>query len=245
MSRHTARALPLFLVVLFIGFNGLLVWATDPPDSEVNPENSYIETVDATLATNQYDIRHVSDPGGGLGRDISTVSDSSLDDLSPRLAISDDGDTWVTWYRDDAKDKVFLRKRTYPGGTWDDERLVSEKTENSWRPEIVHDGTLIWVAFEFEETGGTGIGVNGIMDDPNPIGARISLRTTGYTGDVAVMIHAESTHLWVTWVDSDDDVGWSEYDYSSETWALSDYESYATDSVGDARGRIRGDVIGE
>jgi len=245
MFRRSARTITSFLLICFVSLCTPAALATDPPDAEVNPKNGYIETTDATWETSQYDIRHVSDPGGGLGRDLSSVSTDPLDDMAPRLAISSDGDTWVTWYRDGTVDKVYVRKRTYPGGSWDDELLVSEKTENSRRPEIVHDGTNAWVAFEFEETGGTGIGVNAVIDDPNPIGVRISLGTTSYTGDVAVLMHTESGNLWVTWVDSVNEVGWSEYDYGTQTWGLADYESYATDTVDDARGRIRSAVTGE
>lgn len=52
------------------------------------------------------------------------------------------------------------------------------------------------------------------------------------------MIHADSGNLWVTWIDSTDDVGWVEYDRVSETWSAAAYEPYSPDTVADARGRI-------
>lgn len=43
---------------------------------------------------------------------------------------------------------------------------------------------------------------------------------------------------------SSTDVGWSEYDYTGESWSTASYESYAEDTVADARSRIRSTVLG-
>jgi len=100
------------------------------------------------------------------------------------------------------------------------------------------------VAFEFDEQADTGIAVEMVTDDPDPVGTRVVVGTTDFDDTTAPMAHAEQEHLWVTWIDGTSDVGWAEYDYASETWSLSTLESYATDAVSDARDRIRDIVVG-
>jgi hypothetical protein len=59
------------------------------------------------------------------------------------------------------------------------------------------------------------------------------------------MIQAESGKLWVTWVDSSSHVGWVQYDYTLESWSGVSVESYASETVADARGRIRTEVLAD
>ena len=47
----------------------------------------------------------------------------------------------------------------------------------------------------------------------------------------------------MTWVEDGDEVGWSEYDGGTGAWSLPGYESYAFDSVQDARDRIRSQLV--
>jgi hypothetical protein len=159
------------------------------------------------------------------------------------LVIPASGDTWVVWWRDADSDQVLIRKHVYGGG-WNDEELVSIEGDDSRDPEITYDGTNPWVIFESDDTAGTSVDVRAIHDDPNPFGALTSIATTSYSGDLNVLIHADGGHLWATWVDSASEVGWSEYDYASETWELVSYESYEADTVQDARSRIRDTVLG-
>jgi len=98
------------------------------------------------------------------------------------------------------------------------------------------------VAFEIDVTSGVSIGVARLDEDPDPFPTRAIVATTEST-ILDTRIIADSGHLWVTWVDSTNDVGWSEYDYPPETWAAPSYESYAQDDVQAARGRIRGAVL--
>lgn len=233
------------LLALAATLCSLPLLASDPPDSEVNPQSNNIETTDSTWATDNFDIRHVIDPGDGLSRMVFTVAADGADDLDPRLTIAASGDTWVVWWRDDAIDEVLIRKRSYTGGTWSEEALVSKKNESSREPEILHDGTSVWVAYRYEDQDDTAIAVRSILDGPDPVSGRVIVSTTSFTGDVDVQIHFESSHLWMTWVDGASNVGWSEYDYTAESWDSPAYESYATDSVEDARGRIRSDVLGQ
>ena len=216
--------------------------ASDPPDSAINPSTGNIEIADPVWAGTNQNIDFVVQISGQKPQ-VHTVTDNSLDDLRPRIAHASNGDAWVTWWRDDATDAVLIRKRHLSDGSWDAERLLSDPGESSRNPSIVHDGTNAWVAFEFDDQADTGIAVEMILDDPDPVGIRVMVGTTDFGDTTAPMARAAQGHLWVTWIDSASDVGWAEYDYASETWSLSLTESYALDSVEDARGRIRDTVV--
>jgi hypothetical protein len=221
------------------------VLATDPPDSKVNPVSGFIEVVDTTAVGSNDNVRHTINPGGGQSLTLFDVATDSLDDLSPRITISPSGDTWVTWWRDASTKQVLVRKKTYATGAWGSERLVSDSTASSKNPEIVHDGTNPWIAYESPTSGTTQIAVAAVIDDPEPM-VPVAISSTSFGGNVDVLIHAQSSgNLWVTWVDSTTYVGWSEYSYANHFWSSPGYESYASDSIAAARARIRTTVLGD
>jgi len=73
---------------------------SDPPDSELNPVSGKIETIDTSTDAGNHDVRFVSDPGDGYTRATFMVTADPLDDLGPRLSVTNGGDTWVVWWRD-------------------------------------------------------------------------------------------------------------------------------------------------
>lgn len=241
LRRATVRVGSLVLLVCACS---LPAWGSDPPDSELNPVSGKIETVDASAEGGNYDLRFVADPGGGCARSVFPLTSDPLDDLAPRLTITGSGDTWVVWWRDGEIDTVLARKRTLATDSWSGEITVGNKLESGRHPEIVHDGSTAWVAYELDDVSGdTGVAAAGIHDDVEPVGTRDILATTGYTGDRDLSILSEAGQLWVSWVDSATEVGWSEYDYATETWGSAGYESYAADDVEQARERIRTAVL--
>jgi hypothetical protein len=218
--------------------------AEDPPDSDVNPQTGSIETVDSVESTGQSDVRHAVDPGQGGPRVLEILTTSTLDDLSPRIAIDTDGDSWVVWWREGTTDEVLYRVRDLGTGTWSAEQTISDTEDDSRNPEIALDDTSVWVVFEARHSGGTDLVVtSGGMDDPSPFPGLTVLGTSALSSGVDVLLHSESGHLWVSWIDDGDDVGWREYDYASESWLSAAYESYAQDDVSSARERIRDSVL--
>lgn len=219
--------------------------ASDPPDSAINPVSGNIETTDSVWNADSYQVRHVIHLGDRNGRDVFNVSTDRLDDNGPRLAISDEGDTWVVWWRESELDEVLIRKREYSSGEWLDEQFVSSRSEGGRNPEIVWDGSHPWIVHEGDAAAGTSIIVSDIHDDPNPVGSAVVLSTTGYGGDLDSLIHCDGDHLWVSWIDGAAYVGWSEYDRQTEMWESPSFEEYANGGVEAARERIRDSVVGE
>jgi len=219
---------------------------SDPPDSKVNAVTGSIETVDAPWAGTNFHVRHVITPGGGQPLHVTTLTSNALDDLGPRLAVDpSSGDSWVAWWRDDATDKVLVRKRSNATGSWSDEATLSSSSESSRHPSLAFDGARSWVAYEFDAPGGgISLGVKPIDDDPTPFVTRTVVGTTSYGAAVDVRIQAESHHLWVSWVDGATNVGWSRFDVPTSMWSTAAFEPYVSDTVEAARGRIRLTVLG-
>jgi len=211
------------VVALFLAIHAPLILAGDPPDLASNPVTGWVESVD--IATDSGDrVRHAEDGPTALGGSDQLISTDA--GISPRIACRADGQTWIVWWRDADPDQVHFRYRDASTSAWSDEGLVSESNEPGRHPELVIDGTTTWVAFETDDGLDTGVSVRAVTDSPEPFDTQVTIATTDFDGDVAVMIHAELGHLWVTWVDSPDDVGWSEYDHTGDIWALPQYEPY-------------------
>jgi hypothetical protein len=216
----------------------------ESPDSDVNPKNQDIETADPVWTGTNHDIQYVIKRSADSRFDVYEVSVHPLDDLRPRVAIAPNGDAWVAWWRDGAVDGVVVRKRNFAEGSWDAERVLSLPDEGSRNPVVVHDGAQAWVAYEFDDDDGeTGIGVAIVIDEPDPIGIREDVAKTPCDDPLDLNLHAEGGRLWITWIDGDGEVGWVAL--QSGSWSLPLYESYAADSVEDARARIRDAVLGE
>lgn len=222
---------------------GLLSFAADPPDAALNPRSGLIETVDSTFVNGALHIRHTT----ALRQDrakVALLTNASTDDTDPRIAVAGTGDTYVTWCRTLDPPEIVVLRRTYSTQTWSTEQVVSSPGEASRHPQIVHDGTQAWIAYEFDDAAGTSVAVAGGGDSPGPWPGRTLVATTVFTGDRDLTISVESGRLWVTWVDSNSNVGWVQYDYATRTWSTSSFESYADDSVSGARGRIRTRILG-
>ena len=100
--------------------------ASDPPDSKLNPVSGFIETADSVWEDDNHNVRHVINFGKAERPCAQMVSLDQLDDHGARLAITDDGDSFVIWWRDGEVDRVMLRVRDYADGAWGTEKLVSE-----------------------------------------------------------------------------------------------------------------------
>ncbi len=239
MRRHIGRAGVVLALVSLIIVG--IAFASDPPDSKVNPQSGFIETVDSVQVGSSWEIRHTLTPPQGPQL-VTLLSSSTLEDRDPRLAVSPAGDVWVTWWRDAAADQVLVRKRSVATGTWTTEWTVSDSSEASRRPQIAHHASQAWVAFVVPCGGSAAIAVTG-GDGPDPWPSRTIVGTTTYAGDLDPTISAESSHLWITWVDSGSTVAWTQYDDATEAWSTVQSESYASDSVPAARERIRTEVF--
>jgi hypothetical protein len=237
LFRGTVR---IVVAVLLAALSGSHPWASETPDSQVNPQSGEIEIV---FSASGGHIKYAIDPGEGGPLVVTTVTTATENDLGARLVIPASGDTWVVWWRDADIDQVLIRKHTY-AGSWGTEELVSDENDGGRYPEIIDDGTHPWVIFESQDAGSTSVAVRAIHDDPNPIGNLTVLTTISSTGNLDALLHSAEGHLWATWVASATEVGWSEYDYTNDTWASVSYESYDNDSVEAARSRIRDAVIG-
>ena len=230
------------LLVLSVAIVAPCLLADESPDARVNPQTGGIEISDPVWTDNNYNIRYVVAPGKQA--QVSDVTTNPADDRGPRMAIAPNGDAYVVWWRDVATPQVLIRRHDHAEGSWSAESVLSDTDQPGQAPQIVHDGADAWVAFS-ELSGQTQIIRAGAIEDtPDPFGVFCEIGSTEFGGALDLQIHAASGHLWATWTDSDLDVAWSEYDYTSATWGSVDYDSYAQDSLKHAQERIRSSILG-
>ena len=114
---------------------------------------------------------------------------------------------------------------------------ISESGESSRSPEIVHDGSQVFVTYLIDDGEGQDIAVRS-GNGPAPWPGRTIIHRTYYAGDADPDIHASDARLWVTWVESNDALGWSRYDYATSTWSEPRYEPLGEDGRDAALARI-------
>jgi hypothetical protein len=216
----------------------MAAWAVGLPDLELNILTGYLESVDAAPVGGR--IQHVTDRGKGTTRTSALISTEP--GLDPRLAIAGDGDSLVVWWTDAARDKVYCRIRDEASGAWGAERWISDPQVDSRSPEIIYEGGAAWVAYEADNGPSLSVIAMSIIDSPEPIPQ--VLATTTFTGNVDVLIHGDEGEVWVTWVDSSTEVGWSAYEPATETWSGAQFQSYVGIGTAAARQAIRVAVLG-
>jgi hypothetical protein len=227
----------LFLVGFLLA-SPALAW--DPPDAQLDPTTGLIHTVDSTASGSDQVIRHTIDPGQGQPT-VATIT-SGHADYSPHLAIDGNSVVHVVFQRALSLDQI----RTVDvrvNGSLSTERLVSDADEDSRNASIVLFDALARVAYEIHDGGEVAIATVSILDEPDPIGLRTIVATTSFSGDVDVRMHAAEGHLWVTWVDASDSVGYSVFDTGSETWGSAQYQEVSDEDFATALERVEAAVL--
>jgi len=210
--------------------------AAEVPDLELNPVTGHVESVDVAPDAGGL-VRHVTD----AGRVRTSALVSTTAGVSPRIAITSAGDSWVVWWQDAAVDQVYYAVRSQVSGAWSAPAQASGAQQNSRFPEIAHDGTTAWIGYEVTSAGATSVAVVGITDSPEPIPQIVV--TTSSTLPLDLEVHAESDHVWVTWVDSLTSMGWSEHDAASGLWSLPQYQLCVAGTVDVTLDAIRTAVL--
>jgi hypothetical protein len=160
-----------------------------------------------------------------------------------RVAIGDDGVVHVVWQRDLTADEV-RTVAVRADGTLGPEVLLSDPAEDSRNPDIVVLGSDLYVAYEVHGEPAVAVAVQTIVDDPDPIGPRIVVGTTSYSGDADVRIHAADGHLWATWMRAADDLGYAIFDVATQTWGTTAHEAVVEGDVVTALKNVEGAVLG-
>ena len=234
------KQLVVVLLAVGFGFGSVFAQSVDPPDAKINPVSLEIEIADPVWSETNFDIRYVVNPG----RNATTfdLAVHPADDLRPRLAIGPNGDAWVVWWRDLATPQILLRTHDYASDTWSVEAVAGLPGRN---PDIAFDGTRAWIAYEATDSAGTVVTLDALDDTPDPVSLTSSVATTTYQGQMDLQLHVKAGRLWVTWIDSDSEIGWSLYDAATEFWGLPGYENYASQGSKQALSQIESVVLAQ
>jgi hypothetical protein len=236
------RAISRCAAVVTIAVASATAFGVDPPDARVNPVSSLIETVDAAWYGNNYNVRYTATTIDGAQTTSYFLTTHTANDVDPRIAIAANGDTAVVWWRDLAADTVLYRKQSFTTGLWSAERLAGTAGQSNSHPRVNYANGKFWVAFQIQNPKNRSVAAQVIDDTPEPITAIVA--TTTFSGDLDIRLHAESGHLWLTWIDSNSYVGYSEYIYGSQYWAIPAREPFSAGGVLAALARVRSRILG-
>jgi hypothetical protein len=231
------RARSLVGILLFVASPSL---AWDAPDSQLDTATGLIHTLDSVPSGSDQVIRHTVDPG--VGQPTVTEITSGHADHSPHLAIDGAGVLHAVWQRDLAADQI-RAVAVDRNGTAGTERLLSDTGEDSRNPDIALFGSLPCVAYEIHGGAAVTLAVQTILDDPDPIGPRIVVGTTSFTGDADLRIHTAEGHLWVTWMDAENSLGFSVHDAGTESWTSPQLREVVDGDVAAARKDLQGALL--
>lgn len=216
--------------------------AVDPPDVELNTATGLIDTVDAAWSGSNYNVRFTEATVSGVQTSTFYLTSNSAPNLDPRIACAVNGDLAVVWWRDLATDALIYRRRASASGTWTLERALGSASESASHPRVIYAGSKAWVAYQIQKNGSRAVSAQVIEDDSEP--TRTIVAATSYGGDLDIQLTYESGHLWITWIDGSSRVGYSEHNPTTLLWTAAAVESYAPDSIAEARERIRSRIIG-
>jgi hypothetical protein len=236
------RAIRRYAAIVAIALASATAFGVDPPDARINPVASLIETVDSAWYGNDYNVRYTATTIDGAETISYFLTTNTANDVDPRIAIAPSGDTAVVWWRDLATDAVMYRKHSFTTGLWSAERLAGTALKSNSHPRVAFANGKFWLAFQIQNTKNRSVAAQVIDDTPEPIPAIVA--TTAFPGDLDIRLHVESGHLWLTWIDSSSYVGYSEYLYTSQYWAIPAREPFSAGGVLTALARIRSRILG-
>ena len=170
------------------------------------------------------------------------ITSNSLPDQQPQVALTSQGDRKLVWWRNDTVDVVLFAEKSASGGWWSTPVQVSDGQEDARSPQVAVFGATTFAAYEGVPTSGYRKVIVGKQDGPDPW-PLTQVATSSQVSALYIQLHSDSGHLWVEWVDSAIQLGWSEY--LSGSWGTAEYETYGgADDIASGRGRIRSRVLG-
>src|SRR6185503_9521675 len=92
--------------------------------------------------------------------------------LSPRIAITSAGESWIVWGEPGSPGRLRYVWRNPATGLFSPVGSIGVPTESSRNPEIVHDGQATLVAYEIVGGSDRSVAVTGITDSPEPFPQR-------------------------------------------------------------------------
>lgn len=225
----------LFFTIIFAGSGGWYI-VSNPIDN--NPEAVWSAKGDSDAS---YEIRY-----SYLDRtewiSSTTLTSDSVDDYDPNLVFDSNGNRKVIWWADEDYDRIKYSASPASGGSWSDPIIVSNPSENCRYPSIVVHESKVHISYERINSSGDRSVLTSSEEGLTPWPEN-HVALTQRTANLLTRMHSVAGHLWVDWIDSDSDIGYSQF--IGGTWESPQYESYSgEDDIVDARQRIRQAIVG-
>ncbi len=223
------------LLLLLVSLFSLLspVQADTQAAIATNPETGRVEKVWPEWDGNDYEI-HWAEHINGEWAHEAVLTDNDVDDVAPHLSHNAGGATAVVWKQGGTVSRIYYRARKQVSGTWTWQSAatpISGTTYNASAPWICFDSSGDpFVAYRETGSGSSTRVMSGGGDgtDPwDPGFAPVLVSTTSYTDNLHLSVRAETTHVWVDWVDSSTQLAYSEWDTTNGSWGTLASENYS------------------
>ncbi len=140
-----------------------------------------------------------------------TLADSSADELDPALVLdASDGSIHLLYWVLDGTPRVMHRQAPADLSSWSAAVQVSQPGEIACRPSgTIHEG-LLQVVYEVHslDYGSTPRQIVLAVEDGPAFSSEV-LATTQYAGDNWPQVRSFRDKIWVDWIDTDCDMGWT------------------------------------
>lgn len=192
------------------------------PDFDLNLAAGSAEVVWAFWDGADFEIAH----SRWSGEEWSTpvfLTNNEVDDLDPRLVVTELGGLKVTWWRGGAESSVLLAERAGSVGAFGPETVVSDGDGSCQASTVAIAGDTTFVSYEGVEGSLKTVTVES-SSAGSPFVPEVIASTTRQD-ELEVEVQAEGDAVWVVWIDSGTHLGWSERDATG--WSSPNYEPYA------------------
>ena len=135
------------------------------------------------------------------------LTDSTNDELDPRISVNATGDVFIVWWEAATSDRIYLTSRLRDGYEWTVRELIAD---DGRRPSVLATATERFVAFERPlSTGGQDV----VVQIANLDGSK-TLMVAAHSErsqPLDVVLHGSFGRVWMEWKHSDTEVAYSEY----------------------------------
>lgn len=171
------------------------------------------------------------------------VSRSGHDCVNPAFAFDNDGNVFLLYQWKGPFDAVYFTSKAYGGTKWNPSIRVTSERSNFANPTAKILNTVLYIAFEevhpsdfrdlhilriseLLELIGGGVGELAEPVDFDEWFEKIKVKTAN-SGDILPLLHSKAGKLWIDWIDSPYELGWTKK-LDDDLWAAPYYKSYSS-----------------
>ena len=208
--------------------------------------NGVTYEVECAFTINQSGERELafSETVNGVWNQISVLTATTgVHEEDPAITSTPSGGSKIVFWRNMPASEIWMVERTSSAAAWSVPHKVSASSDPASYPSTAMAFGKVHIGYEVTRADGTkDIIVAGRLDN-NPAASFQPevIAHIGYTGKADVEVESHGAHLWVSWIQSATQLGWSSW--QGGIWSPVQFENYSSQSgIEDTRNLIRREV---